>query len=149
MRLPDAAGQNPETPRESRRDCKRRTKMTMHSPMTRLRTSLLVLGSVLSLVGGAVQAAGNVEEGAKKARFCADCHGPTGNYTHTGTPRLAGQSEAAIVAKIKNFRAGHQIYHPMMAIMTSGLNDQDLADLGAYFAAQKVEPSLKPYTPTH
>lgn len=116
--------------------------------------ALRVLGGLtwvaiaLALSGGAALAAGNAAEGAKKAQFCAGCHGPDGNYTHTGTPRLAGQSEAQFVAKIKNYRSGAKgFYHPMMAILVNGLNDQDIADLGAFYASQKVEPSLKPYRP--
>lgn len=111
-------------------------------------SAFTLLAIVLSLAAGQAVAAGNAAEGAKKAQFCAGCHGPDGNYTHTGTPRLAGQPEAQFVAKMKNYRAGAKgFYHPMMAILVNGLNDQDIADLGAYYAAQKVEPSLKPYRP--
>lgn len=109
---------------------------------------LTLLAITLALAGGTALAAGNPAEGAKKAQYCAGCHGPDGNYTHTGTPRLAGQSEAQFIAKMKNYRAGAKgFYHPMMAILVNGLNDQDIADLGAFYASQKVEPSLKPYRP--
>lgn len=106
-----------------------------------------LLACLLALASAAATAAGNPAEGAKKAQFCAGCHGPDGNYTHTGTPRLAGQPEAQFVKKMQVYRSGQRLYHPMMAILVSGLNDQDVADLGAYYAAQKVEPALKPYRP--
>lgn len=119
--------------------------MTTHD--MRSRFGLILLAGMLAMGGSAALAAGNAAEGAKKAQFCAGCHGPTGNFTHTGSPRLAGQTEAQFVAKMQAFRHGKSLYHPLMAILVNGLNDQDVADLGAFYAAQKVEPALKPYRP--
>ncbi len=109
--------------------------------------SLMLLAGMLAMSAPPALGAGNAAEGAKKAQFCAGCHGPDGNFTHTGTPRLAGQTEAQFVAKMKAYRSGKSLYHPLMAILVNGLSEQDVADLGAYYAAQKVEPSLKPYRP--
>lgn len=114
---------------------------------TGLRFGLILLAGTLAMAGTPATAAGNAVEGAKKAQFCAGCHGLEGNFTHTGTPRLAGKSEAEFVAKLQAYRSGKAFYHPLMAILVNGLNDQDIADLGAFYAAQKVEPSLKPYRP--
>jgi len=99
------------------------------------------------LLLGLPRAGGNAAEGAKKAQFCAGCHGPDGNFTHTGSPRLAGQSEADFIKKMQVYRSGQRLYHPLMAVLSSGLKDQDVADLGAFYAAQKVGPGLKPYQP--
>lgn len=119
--------------------------MTHHNARTFF--GLLFLAGLLASGGSAALGAGNAAEGAKKSQFCAGCHGPDGNFTHTGTPRLAGQTEAQFVAKMQAYRSGKSLYHPLMAILVNGLNDQDVADLGAFYAAQKVEPSLKPYRP--
>lgn len=119
----------------------------MNSHRMHLRYGLLLLAGMLAVSGIPALGAGNAAEGAKKAQFCAGCHGPDGNFTHTGTPRLAGQTEAQFVAKLQAYRSGKALYHPLMAVLVNGLNDQDVADLGAYYAAQKVQPSLKPYLP--
>jgi len=111
------------------------------------RFGLILMAGMLAMAGTPVSGAGNAAEGAKKSQFCAVCHGPDGNFTHTGTPRLAGQPEFHFVAKMQTYRSGKTLYHPVKAILVNGLNDQDVADLGAYYAAQKVEPSLKPYRP--
>lgn len=110
------------------------------------RAAALAMGALLWCAGPAV-AAGNVQAGAQKSQYCSTCHGPTGNYTHTGTPRLAGQSAEAFAAMLKQFRAAKRHTHPMMSVLTHGLSDQDIADLAAFYAAQKVESSLNRYTP--
>ncbi len=115
----------------------------MHKPL--VLGSALLLGT-LTLWGTPADAAGNAEAGAKKAMFCSGCHGADGNLTHTGTPRLAGQSEADLVAKLKLYKSNQKIYHPMMAFLTGGLNDQDIQDLAAFYAKQPVRQSLQPYT---
>jgi cytochrome c553 len=117
--------------------------MTRLSSNTAFRFGLAFLVGLLAM--GNAGASGNAAEGAKKAQFCAGCHGPDGNYTHTGTPRLAGQSEAQFIKKMQVYKSGQRLFHPLMAVMTNGLNDQDIADMGAFYAAQKVEPALKPY----
>jgi cytochrome c553 len=105
-----------------------------------LAVGLLVVG------GGAAAATGDAAAGAKKSQFCATCHGADGNTTITGTPRLAGQSGEHFAEKMKLYRSGKVLYHPMMAILTNGLNEQDVADLGAFYASQKPQPGLKPYS---
>jgi cytochrome c553 len=47
--------------------------------------------------------------------------------------------------KMKAYKSGKVLYHPMMAIMTNGLNDQDIADMAAFYASRKPVDSLKPY----
>jgi cytochrome c553 len=111
-----------------------------------LRVSLAVSIGLLGLWSGtAAAAAGNAEAGAKKALYCAMCHGTDGNTTITGTPRLAGQSVEHFTAKMAAYRSG-SFCHPMMGILNSGLNDQDIADMGAFYASQKPQDALKPYT---
>lgn len=106
--------------------------------------SLLALG-VTGLFQQADAAGGNAANGAKSALYCAYCHGPDGNSTLTGTPRLAGQSAESFVAKMKLYKANQKVYHPMMAFLTGGLSNQDILDLGAFYASQPVTQSLQPY----
>ncbi|MCU0840289.1 MAG: cytochrome c [Thiobacillaceae bacterium] len=113
-----------------------------HPVLTRLALPLGLLA-----LGAAAPAApaGNVATGQKQATFCASCHGPDGNLTHTGTPRLAGQPAEALIAKMMVYRAGQRVHHPMMGLLAHSLTDQDIADLAAFYAAQTPTPSLKRY----
>ncbi len=117
-------------------------------PHTPLLLAAALLTGALAFSGAPVNAAGKAEAGAQKALFCSGCHGSDGNMTHTGTPRLAGQSEAALVAKLKLYKSNQKMYHPMMAFLTGGLTERDIQDLAAFYAKQPVRQSLQPYTGT-
>lgn len=73
-------------------------------------------------------------------RTCGLCHGPKGDSPSSAFPKLAGQQAAYIDAQLKAFRSqtrgdpGAQAY---MWAMASRLEDQTIADLAAYYAAQK------------
>jgi cytochrome c553 len=79
---------------------------------------------------------GTVDAGASKATVCTACHGPNGNSTNPEWPNLAGQGERYIAEQLKFFKDGKR-NNPVMQPMASSLSDQDMGDLGAYFAAQK------------
>jgi cytochrome c553 len=112
-----------------------------------LRAGLAVIMGLSGLWSGtAAAAAGNAEAGARKTLYCAMCHGKDGNTTITGTPRLAGQSVEHFAARMAAFKSGKAVCHPMMGILNSGLSDQDIADMGAFYASQKPQDALKPYT---
>nr|WP_169751453.1 c-type cytochrome [Thalassomonas viridans] len=88
----------------------------------------------LSLINVA-SAAGNAEAGKAKAAMCAACHGANGIGTAPNYPNLAGQHADYIVKQLKAFKDGSR-QDPVMAPMAAGLSEADMADLGAYFAAQ-------------
>jgi cytochrome c553 len=90
-------------------------------------------------------AGGDAAAGAKSAMYCAYCHGADGNSTHTGTPRLAGQSAESFVAKMKVYKSNQKVFHPMMAFLTGGLGDKDVQDLAAFYAQQPVRNNSLPY----
>ncbi|HYP69126.1 MAG TPA: c-type cytochrome [Thiobacillaceae bacterium] len=108
--------------------------------------SVALVAAAACLWSSAGAAAGDVAAGEKKAYFCSTCHGADGNATITGTPRLAGMSVRQFTEKMKAYKSGKVVYHPMMAILTNGLSDQDIADLAAFYASRKPEDSLKPYS---
>ena len=82
-------------------------------------------------------AAGSAEAGAAKAAVCFACHGPNGNSVNAQWPRLAGQNAAYVEAQLKQFHDKTRIdASNMMPPMVAGLSDQDMQDLGAYFAQQ-------------
>jgi cytochrome c553 len=96
-----------------------------------------VLGMAMSTTS--VLAAGNVSAGKEKAAVCAACHGADGNSLTDAFPKLAGQHEGYIVKQLMNFKSGER-QNAVMAPMVANLSEQDMADLGAYYASQKTAP---------
>ena len=82
-------------------------------------------------------AAGSVEAGQAKSVTCAACHGVDGNSANPEWPSLAGQHATYITRQLNAFRAGER-KNDLMSPMAMILSDEDVADLAAYFAAQKV-----------
>jgi cytochrome c553 len=98
-----------------------------------------------SLSCGAAQSAsraGDVAAGKALAKNCAACHGETGIAANPAWPKLAGQKAGYIANALKAFRAGLR-KDPMMAGVTRGLSDTDIANLAAYFAAQSCAPAMQ------
>ena len=96
---------------------------------------------VLTLLAtiGAPAHAGDVEAGKRKAEVCAACHGADGNATIPGTPSLAGQPVYFTHWQLIKFRDGRR-KDPQMSPFAKNLTDADMADLAAYYAAQRAIP---------
>lgn len=99
--------------------------------------SALVLPLALwGLCASTAFAAGSAEKGEAKATACIACHGPAGNSANPEWPVLAGQHEQYIHKQLQAFKSGAR-KNPLMTPMAMSLSDDDMADLGAYFQAQK------------
>ena len=83
--------------------------------------------------------AGDAEAGKAKSVTCAACHGGDGNSMAPTFPKIAGQGERYLIKQITDIRDGNRSA-PAMAPFVTGLSDEDIADLSAYFASQA--PSL-------
>ena len=85
---------------------------------------------------------GNPTDGQAKSGTCTACHGADGNSLVAMYPKLAGQGAAYIAKQLADFKAGASSesgrVDPVMAGMVAGLSEQDMADLGAFFASQKT-----------
>jgi cytochrome c553 len=81
---------------------------------------------------------GDVAAGKTVAANCTACHGETGVGSNPAWPTLAGQKPAYLVNVLKAFRAGLR-KDPMMAGVTRGLSDTDIANLAAYYAGQSCK----------
>ncbi len=79
---------------------------------------------------------GTAEAGQAKAATCVACHGVDGNSANPEWPSLAGQHAEYIVKQLKAFKGGARA-NVLMSPMAMTLSDQDMADLGAYFSAQR------------
>jgi cytochrome c553 len=92
--------------------------------------------SLLALAATPALGAGNPAAGKEKSQTCAACHGPDGNGSNTQYPRLAGQHESYLYHTLKTYKSGER-ENAVMSGMVSGLSDQDMRDLAAYYASQK------------
>jgi len=86
--------------------------------------------------------AGSVEKGQAKAAPCVACHGVNGNSVNPEWPSLAGQHESYIKRQLLAFK-NDQRQNPLMTPMAKPLSDEDMADLGAYYASQKPAGTLE------
>jgi len=100
------------------------------------KTLFIATVASLSLLGSA-HAAGSAEAGQAKAAMCAACHGTDGNSAAPNFPKLAGQHADYIAKQLQNFKSGERKDATMNG-MAAALSEQDMADLGAFYAAQKV-----------
>lgn len=84
---------------------------------------------------------GDAATGQGKAAACGACHGLDGNSTDAQYPRLAGQSEQYIAAQLENFKSGKRM-NPIMVGFAQPLSEQDMHDIGAYFATKTALPGV-------
>ena len=84
------------------------------------------------------KAVGDVAAGAAVAKNCTVCHGEGGRGANPAWPKLAAQKPGYLMNALKAFRGGLR-KDPMMAGVTRGLSDADIANLGAYYAAQTCQ----------
>jgi cytochrome c553 len=84
---------------------------------------------------------GDATAGQAKAAACGACHGMDGNSSDAQYPKLAGQSEQYIVHQLTSFKAGKR-QNPIMLGMATPLSEQDMHDIGAYFASQTILPGV-------
>ena len=102
--------------------------------MNKLLISLLV---TFGISGGA-QAAGDAAAGQANTAVCAGCHSADGNSAVPNFPKLAGQNEAYLLKQLKEIQSGSRQVVEMTGLLAN-FSEQDLADMAAYFASQKVQ----------
>ena len=113
--------------------------MATHKPATQTETTmgtLLSLAAALLLVHGSALAGGDIDAGKAKSAPCAACHGADGNSPTTAFPIIAGQYEDYLIRAMEDYSTGKR-KNPIMTGFAAPLNDQDRADLAAYYASQE------------
>jgi cytochrome c553 len=85
--------------------------------------------------------AGDPAAGQAKATTCAACHGMDGNPATSQYPKLAGQNESYIARQIVMFKS-HKRDSAIMMGFAMPLSDQDMHDIGAYFAGKTSLPGV-------
>lgn len=84
---------------------------------------------------------GDAKAGQAKAATCAACHGLDGNPASSQYPKLAGQHENYIARQLSLIKS-HKRENPVMMAFVAGLTDQDMHDIGAYFASKSSLPGV-------
>ncbi|MEW5756751.1 MAG: c-type cytochrome [Pseudomonadota bacterium] len=84
--------------------------------------------------------AGNPQAGEEKSAACQGCHGVDGNSPTGIWPSLAGQKPQYLVQQLLDFQSGAR-KNETMEPMAAGLSKEDMEDIAAYFAKQKVVPA--------
>lgn len=84
---------------------------------------------------------GDPVRGEAKAAVCAACHGVDGNSSNPEWPKLAGQHERYIARQLALYKNGGRENAVMLGFAAT-LSAQDMRDLGAYFARQRVQPGV-------
>ncbi len=111
----------------------------MNFPHTRTLVAMVGLAAVLTVAARPAVLAADLEAGRRKAEPCANCHGPDGNSSVPGTPSLAGQLAMYTHWQLIKFRDGRR-KDPQMSPFAQNLSDADMADLAAYYQAQRPRP---------
>ena len=108
--------------------------------------SAVAIAAAWPIVAAAAQSAGNSDAGRTKASMCAGCHSIGGYKTAFpsvySVPKIDGQHAGYIVSALRAYKSGERT-HPSMRAIAASLSDQDMADLGAYYAAEPAKSASR------
>ena len=88
---------------------------------------------------------GDAAKGEKLHKDCVDCHGKAGNIETPDVPDLGGQDPLYIYKQLSDYKAGTRA-SSIMNEAAKDLSDRDMADLAAFYAAQKLPRRQGPGT---
>jgi cytochrome c553 len=87
---------------------------------------------------------GDAARGKTLHKDCADCHGPAGVVDTPDVPNLAGQDLLYVFKQLQDYKASSRT-SPIMNEAVASLSERDMADLAAFYAAQKpLRPARAP-----
>jgi cytochrome c553 len=101
----------------------------------------LLLSSASSLLYADTEA--DIEAGEAKAAACVSCHGDKGNSMVSTFPKLAQQDESYLQKQLHAFKNGAR-KNPMMESIAKSLSDKEIANIAAYYMAQKISSNDLP-----
>ena len=112
--------------------------------------SHLAVAATLAFVGSIAQAdevKGNAAAGNGKVWLCVGCHSiPDYRADYPlvyKVPMLGGQNSAYIASALAAYKKGER-KHPTMRSIAATVSDQDMADIGEYYAAQTASSPNNP-----
>lgn len=98
---------------------------------------LLAVGSVKAETAATHGIVGDAKAGEAKAAVCGACHGTDGNSTDKQYPKIAGQQADYLARQLALFKSSER-NNPIMQGFAAPLSEQDMHDLGAYFALKQA-----------
>ncbi|MEO8022260.1 c-type cytochrome [Polaromonas sp.] len=113
--------------------------------MTKLFTTLFALAvSFVTVSAHSQDIKGDVKAGEGKIAMCIGCHGIKGYQASFPevykVPMISGQSAKYIQAALNAYKKGER-KHPTMRGIADTLNEQDIADVAAYYSQHGVADS--------
>jgi cytochrome c553 len=96
--------------------------------------------AVAAVASGPAQP-GDPAAGEAKAAACGACHGMDGNSADPQYPKIAGQHERYIARQLALFKSGARM-NPIMMGFSATLSEQDMRDLGAFYASKAAVPGV-------
>jgi len=97
-----------------------------------------IIGLALFMLFSAHIQAGDIAKGQAKSGTCASCHSADGNSAIATNPKLAGQGEKYLIKQLQDFKSKARD-NGIMFGMASLLNDDDIANVAAYYSSQKIQ----------
>jgi cytochrome c553 len=112
-------------------------------PQLAVTAALVFAGSVAQ----AYEVKGNAAAGNGKVWLCIGCHSiPEYRADYPlvyKVPMIGGQNAAYIASALAAYKKGER-KHPTMRSIAASLSDQDMADIGEYYAAQTASSPINP-----
>jgi cytochrome c553 len=112
-----------------------------HDEMKEVEMRRVLVAVGFAVLCGPLAHAADVAAGKEKAELCIGCHGENGISQMENIPSLAGQQDQFIQWQLVYFRAGSRKNEQMQPIVEQ-LNNEDIRNLGAYFAS--LTPAKSP-----
>jgi len=104
-----------------------------------MKSALLVALTAMLLVPAALAdlTQADPERAAALTAVCSACHGEDGNSAAAAFPKLAGLGDKYLYKQLRDIRDGARPI-PTMIGQLDNMDDQQLADIAAYYAAQSI-----------
>jgi cytochrome c553 len=106
--------------------------------------SRLLMAAALCAVAplASAEQAGNADAAKPYISMCTGCHTIPGYQASFPrvyhVPKIGGQSAKYIEAALTAYKKGER-NHPTMKVIAEGLNDQQIADIAAYYSSRGSE----------
>ena len=97
--------------------------------------------SVFAADAPTAQPVGDAEAGQAKSAACVACHGVDGNSVDPSFAKIAGQHAEYSFRHLHMFKSGER-ENAIMAAQAGLLTAQDMSDVAAYFATQKIRAGI-------
>ena len=110
-----------------------------------MRIALVGIVLAAAIACGSPARAADIAAGKEKAELCVGCHGEGGISQMENIPSLAAQPDLFIQWQLVFFRAGTRKNEQMQPIVEQ-LNNEDIRNLGAYYASLRRRRRPSPTT---